>query len=356
MTRRILHIAPLNVAGVPFAMMALQRQHGHPARLVTLHRSPHTFPEDVCLNIPLPRGLLAGAWRRSKSANNHTGHSHTPPVLKPRTILERLYFQLDDALRDRVVQRAVREHDLESFDIIHYDGGLDFYRDARLAKEWKRRGRKIICHYHGSDLRVRGVHPDMDAISDLNLTNETDHLLLHRNIQYIPIPFDPSPIPQRTGENEILRIVHSPTNRAFKGTREILEAFRKLRKVRKVEIVLLEGFPHDEVLRIKQTCDIAVEQVGNYGGTGYGRNSLETLSMGIPTVTDMTPECRSFFSEHPFILATPGTLFDRLIELVDDPALRRRHSAAGRPWVERNHSPETVYTRLLDLYRSHGII
>lgn len=355
MTLRILHIAPLNVAGVPFAMMSLQRRFGHTARLVTLHRSPLTFPEDICLDLPLPRGFLAGAWRRSKSANNHSA-SPSPPVLKPHNVLERLYFRLDDAFRDRTVQKAVREHELESFDIIHYDGGLDFYRDARMARMWKRRGKKIVCHYHGSDLRVRGLHSDMDRISDLNLTNETDHLLLHQNIQYIPIPFDPSPLPRRSGENKVLRIVHSPTNRAFKGTNEILAALERLQKVRTVEVVLLERLPHHEVLRIKQTCDIAIEQVGNSGGTGYGRNSLETLSMGIPTITDMTAECQSFFRDHPFILATPETLFDRLIELVDDPALRHRYADAGRPWVERNHSLESVYFRLLDLYRSHGII
>ncbi|GJQ21848.1 MAG: hypothetical protein HBSIN02_22030 [Bacteroidia bacterium] len=352
---RILHIAPLNVAGVPFAMVDMQKKFGHEARLVTLHRNNYGFPEDLCLDLPLPRGIVARVWRNKKIRDSRKAGGG-PPNLKPRNVAERIYWALDDTFRKSAIRRAVRDYELESFDVIHYDGGMDVFRDARLAKEWKRRGKKIVCHYMGSDLRLRGVHPDMDRISDLNLTNETDHLLLHPDIHYLFIPFDPSPYTMRGSENPILRIVHSPTNRAMKGTEHILAVMDRICKVRNVEFVLAEDLSHAEVLRVKATCDIAIEQVGNYGGTGYGRNSLETLAMGIPTVTDMTPECIQQIPDHPFILATPETLYQKLLELIDDCNLRRSHARKGRAWLERHHSYASVYRRLVSLYKDHGIV
>ena len=359
---KILHVAPINVAGVPLAMVEMHRSQQITSRLVTLHSNELSFPEDLCLKMPLPRGRLASWWRAVKRSELSSaspirayGRQAKPRELGSRNIFESLYFRYDDARRRAVVERAIAEHDLESFDVIHYDGGLDFFRDARVARRWKAEGKKLVCHYMGSDLRLRGVHPVMDRLSDLNLTNESDHLLVHPDIHYIYIPFDASRYQVRTRENEKIRIVHSPSNRSMKGTELILPVIERLKKMRNVEFLLIENTPHDEVLSIKATCDIAVEQVGNYGGTGYGRNSLETLAMGIPTLTEMTPDYLAWLPENPFVLATPESLLERLIELVDDPSERRAKALAGRAWVEKYHSYASVHARLMELYAEHGI-
>ena len=356
---RILHVAPVNVAGVPYSMMDMQRRFGHDARLVTLHRNTLDFPEDICLNLPLPRSMLASQWRRLKSRTSPLSRTQqprgNPPIHRPRNAAEKLYFRLDDMLRRRAIERAIEQYRLDTFDIIHYDGGLDFYRDSRLAVSWKGQGKKIVCHYMGSDLRVRGIQPVMDRLSDLNLTNESDHLLLHPDIHYVYIPFDVSPYRVRPSENTRLRIVHSPSDRATKGTALILPVIRELQHVRDIEFVLVERKPHQEAISIKATCDIAIEQVGNLGGTGYGRNSLETLAMGIPTVTEMTADYLEWIPENPFVLARPETLLETLIRLVDDRALRAAKASAGRAWVEKYHSYESVHRRLMELYLEHGI-
>ena len=359
----VLHVAPLNVAGVPYNMMDMQRRFGANARLVTLHRNAFAFPEDICLDLPLPRHQLARLWRsykRGRLEQAIDSSSRNPdtylPVHKPKNVFESMYFRWDDKRRQRVVNRAIRENRLEDFEIIHYDGGLDFFRDARLAKRWKREGKKLVCHYMGSDLRVRGIDPVMDELSDLNLTNESDHLLRHPNIHYIYIPFDVTPYSVRKSENLRLRIIHSPTNRASKGTELIIPVMERVKKVRDVEFVLIEHKPHDEVIRIKETCDISIEQVGNLGGTGYGRNSLEALAIGIPTITEMTPDYTAWLPENPFVLATPETLYDRLLEVIDSPDLREEKRIAGRKWIEKYHSYESVHRRLMELYREHRIL
>lgn len=342
----------MNVAGVPYNMMEMQRQFGHDARLVTLHSNDMTFPEDICLNLPLFRNSAAQSWRKFKAGRNKTAR----PVYAPRNIFERAFFSVDDRFRKSRIESAMKMHQLEEFEIIHYDGGLDFFRDARIAQRWKAAGKKIVCHYMGSDLRLRGIHPVMDRISDLNLTNESDHLNLHPDIHYIYIPFDATSFSLRTYENPKLRILHSPSKRSMKGTELILPVIEKLKRLRDIEFVLVENTPHHELLRIKSGCDIAIEQVGNMGGTGYGRNSLENLALGIPTITQMTEDYIAWLPENPFILADPSTLLDRLIELIDDPDLRGRKKSEGRKWVEKYHSYESVHSLLMSLYRHHGIV
>jgi glycosyltransferase involved in cell wall biosynthesis len=359
---KVLHVAPLNVAGVPFNMADMQRCFGAHARLVTLHKNLQTFPEDICLNLPLPRNILANWWRVSKRTSPPTtlDADSTPVTIplehRPRNILESCYFRFDDSRRRAIVEQAIVDNGLDDFDIIHYDGGLDFYRDGRVARRWKDAGKKIVCHYMGSDLRVRGVDPVLNELSDLNLTNESDHLLLHPHIHYLYIPFDVSGLAMRQGENKRLRILHSPTNRAMKGTDLILPIMEKVKKNRDIEFVLAENKSHDDVMRIKRTCDLAIEQVGNLGGTGYGRNSLETLALGIPTITEMTPDYTAWLPENPFVLANRDSLFDRLIELIDSPSLRSEKRVAGRRWVEKYHSYEAVHTQLMESYREHNII
>ncbi len=359
----VLHVAPINVAGVPYNMMEMQRRGGANARLVTLHRNALTFPEDICLDLPLPRNKAARLWRsfKQQSLGQVQRAAAQPletflPIHRPKNIFETLYFRWDDTRREQTVYDSVKRFGLDKFTIIHYDGGLDFFRDSRLAKRWKKEGKKIVCHYMGSDLRVRGIDPVMNELSDLNLTNESDHLLRHPAIHYIFIPFDVSPYTIRTEENKRLRIIHSPTNRNAKGTGLILPIMEKVRKVRDVEFVLVENKPHHEVIRIKATSDIAIEQVGNLGGTGYGRNSLETLAMGIPTITEMTPDYTAWLPENPFILATEKTLFQTLIDVIDTPSLRGEKRLRGRVWVEKYHSYDAVHSRLMELYREHHIL
>ncbi len=357
---RVLHVAPINVAGVPFDMMNMQRRFGCDARLVTFHTNTLTFPEDICLQIPLPRNPLAHLWRdfkRGRTRQAGVRSTEEPdkflPVRRTRNAFERLYFRYDDLRRESTVLKAIEQYGLEDFEIVHYDGGVDFFRDSRIARRWKAEGKKIVCHYMGSDLRVRGVDPIMDTLSDLNLTNESDHLLRHPNIHYVYIPFDADLYQVRSMENERLRMAVSDLT---KGTELILPIMERVKRERSVEFILIENTPHDEVIRVKQTCDITIEQVGNLGGTGYGRNSLEALAMGIPTITEVTPDYLTWLPENPFVLATPETLFERVIELIDSADLRREKAVAGRAWVEKYHSYEAVHQRLMELYREHGIV
>jgi hypothetical protein len=133
-----------------------------------------------------------------------------------------------------------------------------------------------------------------------------------------------------------------------------METCKDMERKHGIEFVLIEGRPHREALETKQTCDIAIDQIGDIGGTGYGVNSLETLSMGIPTLTSFTPQFEAFLSDHPFIVVNPENLPDKLEQVIVDRDLRRRKGAEGRKFVEKYHSAEKVVKTIYAAYRELG--
>ena len=58
--------------------------------------------------------------------------------------------------------------------------------------------------------------------------------------------------------------------------------------------------------------DIFIDQIGDRGGWGYGMNSVESLSMGICTMTEINDSYNSFIPDHPFIAVTKDTLEDAI--------------------------------------------
>lgn len=353
MSKKILHIAPQNFAGMPLDFVKMHRSIGAESRLITLFKNTINFDEDICLNFKLPTGNRAKSWRDSKIEEKE-------PELKfnyPKNLPEKLFFKFRDEMHRPAINNIIKKYDLFNFDIYHFDGGMDLYRDLRFAKELKKRGKKIVCCYYGSDLRTRGIFRELDEMSDLNLTVEYDHLSLHRNISYIFFPFDVSEYKIKNKKNSKIKIIHSPTNRKFKGTDKIINVINEIDKQRQIEFILLENMDRNKVLEIKSECDLAIDQVGGeMGGTGYGKNSIENLSLGVPTFTEFTEDYLNFIKENPFIHSTIGTLRENILKLIDNEILRNEISISGRLWVEKYHSFESVNNMLQGYYMKNNIL
>ena len=97
---------------------------------------------------------------------------------------------------------------------------------------------------------------------------------------WIPHPIDSMEKPNIFVQRDIPLLVHAPSNRATKHTAFILDVFKIIKRMRKVEIVILEGLPFDEVVRLKKASTIYFDQfrVGFYGNA-----AIETMQYGIPT-------------------------------------------------------------------------
>lgn len=356
---KILHIAPLNFAGVPYDFYKMHKVCGDKSRIVTLHQNERVFSEDICLNLPLPNQALAKILRKKKIKYLEDTERNTALYFVSRNIFEKAYYKMYDFLIQPKIEKTISDYSLNDFDIIHYDGGLDFFRDSRQALKWKKQGKKIVCCYYGSDLRIRGLIKKLDEISDLNFTSEYDHLALKKDLKYLFYPYDASEVPvKKERTNDSLKIVHSPTNRKYKGTELIVSVINKIKKERNIEFLLMENVDRKILLEIKSKCDISIDQVGGtMGGTGYGKAGLETLAMGIPTITNMTKDYTDWLPENPFIVANNfDELYKSLIELIDSESFRIESGKIGIEWVKKYHSFESVNENLMKLYREKGII
>ena len=367
MKKSILHLAPENTAGVPYNVSSMQNMFGMKSRLITFYKIPYDFPEDICLNLPLPRSKIAMKWREIKQAGMHKDLQEKEidkwthlPYFSPKNTAEKTYLKYRENRNKPKLLKALDEINPDSFDIIHFDGGIDFFSDSRLAKTFKLKGKKIVNSYFGDDLRTRGIVKEMDELSDLNLTFEYDHTLRHPDINFLFFPFDTSSLDYIDDEtynsSGLLRIIHSPTHRIVKGTQEITDAISAVCKKANVDFILAENKPRSEIIKLKQSCHIAIDQIGNRGGTGYGINSLETLSMGIPTITDMNCGMDTWLPENPFIVANKDTLAARLLELINDRKLLEQKRTESRKWVEKYHSYSSVFKKLEEYYKKHNIV
>ncbi len=359
---RILHIAPENIAGVPYSFYDMHNKTGDFSRLVTMHSNPLNFKEDICLNLKLPRNNIASGWRRKKvrDREEQITQSSSAKEFKPKNIAESIFFLARDVLRTPKINRAINLYGLNSFDVIFYHAGLDFYRFPKQAIRWKKEmGKKIVCFYHGSDLRIRGYIKALDQISDLNLTSEFDLLKIKNGLEFLFYPYDSSELPQRVkNESGKIRIVHSPTNRKYKGTDLIISVIEKIKSEKDVEFLLLEKMTRDEVLQIKATADISIDQVGGtMGGTGYGKAGLESLAMGIPTITNMTDEYKNWLPENPFVVCNNGQeLYNDLIKLIEDKGYREKIGEMGQTWAGKYHGYNAVSQKLKTLLSEKKII
>ena len=347
---KILHIAPFNVANVPLTFVLAERRSGHQSRLLTFSKNPRGFPEDICLNLPLVnfKGMtflkrLIGGASRTQVTNIKPELTHFPPTWQPG-VLEQLFIKFRELLWKPVINRAYQQYQLDQFDVIQLDGGIGFFRDGSDIVRLKEQGKKIICCYTGSDLRVRGVIPQIDAISDLNVTVEFDHLKLHPDIHHIFFPFDIEkfkPLPYR--DAEVMSIGHAPTNRAAKGSDVIIPIVKRMEKDYPVRLILIENLPYQDALKRKAECHIFIDQIGDLG---YGINSLEALAMGIPTCSCLAPGFDDQYPDHPFIVIDEQNLESRLISLVQDRELRIKKSRQGREWVKKYHDPIAVVQQI----------
>jgi glycosyltransferase involved in cell wall biosynthesis len=354
---KILHIAPYNISGVPLAFVKAERELGHYSRMATFSRDWRGYEEDICLNLP---GWGQNAVKnirkvfyppeKIKQSNREAGPGPVPPVWRPENIWSAVFLRMRDAWLRPLVRRSIRDYGLDDFDVYQLDGGHGFFKFNDIIPGWHRSGKKVICCYYGSDLRKRGVMPEIDAVSDCNVTVEWDHLGLHPKIHHVPYPFDCGRFdirkydPEKPGQKVV--IGHSPTNRQAKGSDLIIGAVERLSQKYPVELLLIENVSYRRNLELRARCDIGVDQLGDLG---YGISALEWLALGIPVATCLAPQMVREVKDHPFVEINEASIEDRLGNLINDPLKRRELGMKGRKWLEEFHHSEKAVNQIHQL-------
>ena len=359
---KILYISPENTVGTLSLWKKEHISNNHICRTVTFFRSPKKFKDDICLRLPFnfTRPQLAMARHNIyKFYRGREGYYKEkdgyPPVWAPSGRLDKIFLKYKDWLWRSKVKEAIKKYELLNFDVVHFESGMDFLKDEFFAQALKKRGRKIICHYHGEDLRTRGVMPIIDQLSDLNLTNELDLLNKHPNIQYLFLPFEFGKLYPKKALSDTIHIVHAPTNRYYKGSASIIQTCRMLHNEGLITFDLIENVPHSAAMERKKKADIFIDQIGDKGGWGYGMNSVESLSMGICTLTEINNTYKSFIPDNPFINITSESLEYKLRSLIQNREQIMKSGYRGYEWVKKKHDINNVAQKLYSYYRLIGL-
>lgn len=345
---KILHISSENIANVPITLVNAHRKLGNYARLITFFKNSYGFQEDIVLNLPFSK--LSSFSKIKKIMKIGTYEKIGKQELKyfnPK-LLERIFFSFRDELWKKKLSKYMNF--IMSFDLYLFYGGMDFLRNSAIIKELKIKGKKIGIIYLGSDLRLRGIIKSVEDCADKIFTVEFDHTLFHPAAEYIFLPFDVwSFSVKEFRKKDYITICQAPTNRFLKGTEFLINAYKELKDKHPIKLLILENIPHNEVLRIKyEECDILVDQLTDFGGFGYGMNSLEALSMGIPVITYLNPFYENFIPDHPFINGSYKNIKEKLEELIRDDEVRRKKGLYGRLWVEKYHDSMVVGRHLIE--------
>jgi len=150
------------------------------------------------------------------------------------------------------------------------------------------------------------------------------------------------PVYPETKKSSPIRIAHACNHRGVKGTIFLIDAVKRLKDGGfDVELDIIEAVPNGEALARIQVCDIYVDQLI----FGYAQAALEGLAFGkiVISALDNSPEYDlfrrfSYLNECPIISANPDTIYDVLIQLIEQRESWVAMGKASRAYVEHRHS------------------
>lgn len=243
--------------------------------------------------------------------------------------------EYDESLARRLWIRA---------DVVHVN--LSLLASRVIGRD---RPRPLVLHHHGTEYRNKreAIDAACRSVGAVQVASTLD-LLGSPGVAWLPVVVDVDSLAALRSQGHGVRVAHSPTDPALKGTDALRAAMRGL----PAELDVIEGVPWAECLARKGLADVFVDQLD----LGYGLSAVEAWAMGIPVVAGVTePAVRArmveTFGDLPFVEATADTLPDVLAWLVDDATARRDWGERGRAHVERFHSQRAVVDRLEPIYQ-----
>lgn len=275
----------------------------------------------------------------------------------------------------------------EEFDVFHLNFGsslLDIpqlhldYLDLPLYKN-----KKVCVTYNGCDARQKYKRIDQTEISACHYSDCSDGLcnngkrdkmnarriekLARRKVSmfahspdllrflpddaiFLPTAIDESLINKKEKyeiKNKI-KIVHAPTERAVKGTEDVLMAIEQIQHLYpdKIEFKMIEKVRYDEAIKLYKEADLVIDQL-RVGW--YGRLAQEVMCMGIPTIAYINEEDLCLIEPEmakdcleTVINANGNTLFSVLENIVNNPEILYQRHEASMEYIHRWHAAEYV--------------
>ncbi len=226
------------------------------------------------------------------------------------------------------------------------------YREGRLRVIWHRGS-----IYRNNYERINAL----DRPSGLIRLASTLDLLQYGkpDLQWFPVP---TPVSEYTrfrmrSRSRRVRFFHSPTVREVKGTKLFVDCIENLKRESPdyddLQLVIVERSRHEDCMRVRGTCDVALDQVNNLC---YGNSGLEACCMKIPVVVNVHPtvydELKKRGIEPWFV--DPGfndksKLKECIKELYSDVSLRKEVGMKGYRYVKEWHDLSVSGMRFLSI-------
>lgn len=145
------------------------------------------------------------------------------------------------------------------------------------------------------------------------------------------------------GTNGVVRIVHTPNHRGFKGSEYLIKAVEELKhEGLQIDLVLIEGKPNSYVKEMIYKADILAEQ---FVFTGYALSGIEGMASGVPVMANLSNDTYttvfkrySYLNECPIVSTSLEQIKDHLRLLITSPKLREEIGLKSRAYVEKYHS------------------
>jgi hypothetical protein len=263
----------------------------------------------------------------------------------------------------------------------------------------KKLGKKIVYTFHGTDSRpayidgfaldlskIQGNHISdtmlekfisityrrwgdvrkVERYADVIIQNIPTAIFHHRPfVPYllvgIPINNSTLQIPIRNKQNrnstDSVRILHSPSHPAGKGTAKIRDAIESLRQEGySIDYIELIGKPNVEVLKEIQQCDFIVDQL--YSATPMAVFVSEAASFGKPAVVG------GYYSEYlradlcedlipPSLFCHPDQIKSAIKKLIVNKNFRIELGKKANEFVTKNWEPKCVARRYIRLIENN---
>ena len=261
-------------------------------------------------------------------------------------------------------------------------GSLRFGIAVREMEIYRRAGKRLYTYAYGADHRTREktlalgewnfcsecpdpglycVCDDAGGAAMLQVVREySTAVVAHglamklipgaRNVPYLTVDVSKFS-PRRSwsqGDGKLV-VGHFPNHGYFKGTKYLEAAIQSLQaEGHAIELLLLSGKPHHEILEVMQKIDILVDQLVS---GSFGLTAVEAMASGCSVVCYLHDGVAVADREScPVIEANPVTIKDVLHQLISDRPRLSKAGAAGPEYVRKNYSVKALGTHLADLY------
>lgn len=267
-----------------------------------------------------------------------------------------------------------------NFDVILLKSGLGLTESGNDLAWLRRRGKKIICSFHGSDSRPPYLLPNFDEpVSSLCMrSTQLKRALIHgvQHADYVidspasahwqpkicclrQVIFSPAPLfafpatPKKKQNLGPLRVLHCPSSPELKGTAIIRQEIATLIEGgHDIEFIEIQGQSSERVIEELQRADLVVDELysDNYGGIF----ALEAMTAGVPVVVcgfakKTLDQAVPNWAHAPTNYSRPEELGEVLRRLIENPGLRQELSQKSWEFARKVLGPTAVAERLVRL-------